>query len=124
MEKYEEQIDAYSKFYSNFAQTVNIDTANEIYNESILNSADNNDWNNGWLNKDDTEYDTEVEWYNSAKKKLKYEAEEECIEEIIRRVFEDAGINVNRLSADDFEDFQDYIKEKFTFLDASIDDET
>ena len=119
MENYEEQIDAYSKFYSNFAHIVNESIANEIYDEAIINIADDNNWNSSeW-----DEYDPEEEWYNEFKIKLEYVGEEEAIEEIIRRVFEGADINVNRLKADDYEDFQDYIKEKYVFLDFDIDED-
>lgn len=112
---YDEQEDTGSKFYNNFNIIMNEDLIKEIYNEAISNVADENDWTSEQWN----EYKNEKKWYESNKKELYFQAEEEAIEEIIRKVFEDLNVNVNRLSGDDFLDFGDYVKEQYPFLDST-----
>jgi len=115
---YEEQTDAVSKFYDNFDSIINEDIVRDIYNKAIEDAADTNDWNGD----DWDEFEDEKEWYEYNKKELDYQAEEESIEEIIRTIFEDIDINVNRLSGDNYLDFEDHIKEKFIYLDSAFDE--
>lgn len=118
MNNYEDQADVHSKFYSNFENIINETIAKEIYSIAVVEIADENDWNGD----DWDEYDTELEWYKYNKVELFHQAEEDALEEIIRKVFEDAGINVNRLSADDYMDFEEHVKETFPFLDPESED--
>jgi len=113
---YEEQADAYSKFYDNFDHIINETIAKEIYDAAIVSVADENDWHGDeW-----DEYEDEKQWYKHNKVELCFQAEEEAIEEIIRKVFEDVNINVNRLNGDDYLDFEDHVKENYQYLDSHL----
>ena len=119
MNNYEEQTDAVSKFYDNFDNAINEVIVREIYNRVIEDIADSNEWNGDeW-----DEYDNEIQWYKFNRESLDYQAEEETIEEIIRVIFEDDQINVNRLSGDDYLDFEDHIKENYVYLDPLYEDD-
>jgi len=116
MMNYEEQPDAHSKFYSNFDNIINEAIAKQIYHDAIMSAADENAWNGD----DWDEFKNETQWYQYNRKDLGYQAEEEALEEVIRKVFEDAEINVNRLSGDDYLDFEDYVKDNYPFLDPEV----
>jgi hypothetical protein len=116
---YEEQTDAHSKFYADFDNIINETIAREFYNEAIRAAADENDWNG----EDWDEFKDENEWYRYNRQELGFQAEEEALEEVIRKVFEDAGINVNRLSGDEYLDFEDHVKENYPFLDPEVEPE-
>ena len=116
---YEEQTDAVSKFYDNFDNAINEEIVRDIYNKVIEDVADSNDWNgDSW-----DEFDDEGQWYKYNRQELNYQAEDEAIEEIIRTIFEDAGINVNRLGGDNYLDFEDHIKEQYSYLDSTNEEE-
>ena len=116
---YEEQADATSKFYIDFDNIINETIVNEIYEYAVVGLADENNWNgDGW-----DEFEDEQEWYKYNKAELGYQAEEEAIEEIIRKVFEDVGVNVNRLNGDDYLEFEDHVKASYPFIDPQFDEE-
>lgn len=110
---YEEQEDSYSKFYDNFDNIINEEIVQEIYNEKMVDVSDEWDWD---INED--EYKSRKDWYDFNKEDTDFQVEEEVIEAIINKVFEDTNIVVNRLKADDYLDFGDYIKEKYLYLNT------
>lgn len=114
----ENEMETYDLFYKNFDDLIDEDIVKEIYDEAILSIADENDWSG----EEYDEFENEQEWYQNNRLDLGYQAEENTIEQIISKVFEDTDVNISRIDGDDYLEFEDHIKTNFPFLDPENDE--